>query len=86
LVVRAELIACCAGDQFLKTIAIGALSLLVATAAFLVSIPVSAMEFHSLDPFFPSVDVISVCSFWQVLLRLFSRGRVCFSSPGDDER
>lgn len=61
------LIACFAGGHFLKTIAIGALSFLVARTAFLVSIPISAMEIRYLDPFFPTIDVIGLCSLWQVL-------------------
>ena len=70
------LIACFAGNHFLKTIAIGALSFLVARTAFLVSIPISALEIRYLDPFFPTIDVIGLCSVWQVLARLFSRARV----------
>ena len=67
------LIACFAGGHFLKTIAIGALSFLVARTAFLVSIPISAMEIRYLDPFFPTIDVIGLCSLWQVLARFASR-------------
>ena len=66
------LIACFGGGHFLKTIAIGALSLLVARTAFLASIPISAMELRYLDPFFPTVDVIGLCSLWQVLVQPFS--------------
>ena len=76
------LIACFAGGHFLKTIAIGALSFLVARTAFLVSIPISAMEIRYLDPFLPMIDVIGLCSLWRALVR---RARVSFSSGGHDE-
>jgi hypothetical protein len=65
------LIACFAGGHFLRTIAIGALSLVVARTAFLAWI--TATEIRYLDPLFPTVDVISLCGLWQVLARLFSR-------------
>jgi hypothetical protein len=48
--------------------------------------PIRAMEFHSLTPFFPSLDMISMCSLWQVLVRLFSLAHVCFNSPGHDAK
>jgi hypothetical protein len=76
LVGAGVLVACFAGGHFLKIIAIGALSFLVARTAFLVSIPISALEIRYLDPFFPMIDVIGLCSVWQVLARLFSRTRV----------
>jgi hypothetical protein len=78
------LIACFAGGHFLMTIAIGALSFLVAKTAFLVSIPISAMEFRYLDPFFPTIDVIGLCGLARipgtlkadVMLRNFWQARI----------
>jgi hypothetical protein len=72
------LIACFSGDRFLRTIAIGALSFLVARTAFLVSTPISALEPRHLTAFFPLIDVIGLCALWKVLAALFRHAHVSF--------
>jgi hypothetical protein len=52
-------------DYFLRILTIAALSFVVARTAFLVSIPITALEVRYLDPFFPMIDVIAMCSLWR---------------------
>jgi len=53
-------------DYFLRILAIAALSFVLARTAFLVSVPITALEVRYLDPFFPMIDVIAICSLWCV--------------------
>jgi hypothetical protein len=51
----------------LRILSVGALSLVMIRTAFLVSIPISALEVRYLDPLFPSLDMIALCALWSLL-------------------
>lgn len=72
------LIACFSRNRLLSTLALGAASFMVMRTAFLVSIPVSAMEIRYLDAFFPTVEVIALWSLWSCLMAFLQRAGISF--------
>jgi hypothetical protein len=54
----------------LRIVSFCALSLVIVRTAFLVNIPISALEVRYLDLLFPSLDMIALCAMWSLLAQL----------------
>jgi hypothetical protein len=58
----------------LRIVSFSVLSLVIVRTAFLVNIPISALEVRYLDPLFPSLDMIALCALLHFSYSLFGRG------------
>jgi len=51
----------------LRIVSVSALSLIIVRTAFLVNIPISALEVRYLDLLFPALDMIAICALWSIV-------------------